>query len=160
MSNQGRIVESWYDEDDGITYLCRQTKWGMFEAWSACMEEDRDIQNKWDGFRFCELKIFAQELKARIKALKQRLKGMQIMYDNVTQSFSWTDPMETKMAEKMDNQIKALSREIFMLQSQYEAAIDKDNRRKYYDSVAEERRKIRNQTESEFNFTNFTPVEE
>lgn len=85
------VLEAWYD--DGFTYLKVHTKYGNFSAWAECKEQDSDVQNKWDGYKFCEYKIELQILKAKYKIFQERANGMRQMLDycRIVSLDSWTD---------------------------------------------------------------------
>ena len=72
-----------YDETDGSTYLKISNKYGTFHAFAEIDPVDEDIENRWDGFKFCEYKIHLKTLQAKIKKFKERLKGMDILLNSL-----------------------------------------------------------------------------
>lgn len=78
---RGKILDSYYDEYTGVSFVTKHTKYGTFSAEAYCHPEDRDIQNEWDGCRFAEFKCDVQALHEKIKMMKQRLIGMDQLID-------------------------------------------------------------------------------
>ena len=78
---RGKILESYYDGEEGFSSLTKHTKYGTFTAEAYCHPEDKDIQNEWDGCRFAEFKCDIQALHEKIKMMKQRLIGMDQLID-------------------------------------------------------------------------------
>ena len=78
---RGKILESYYDGEEGFSCVTKHTKYGTFTAEAYCHPEDKDIQNEWDGCRFAEFKCDMQALHEKIKMMKQRLIGMDQLID-------------------------------------------------------------------------------
>ena len=78
---RGKILESYYDGEEGFSSVTKHTKYGTFIAEAYCHPEDKDIQNEWDGCRFAEFKCDIQALHEKIKMMKQRLIGMDQLID-------------------------------------------------------------------------------
>lgn len=76
---KGKILDAWYEETDdelNESCICKETKYGTFTGYARPAEQDKDIANSWDGFRFAETKCDIQAYKARAKVMKERANGI------------------------------------------------------------------------------------
>ena len=112
---RGIILESWYDaaEDfldiDGnpihtqpTAHVIKETKYGTFYGRAVACEEDEDIANSWDGFRFAEMKCDIKASKAKAKLLRERAKGIKHALDVI--AFSDAELMFSECFEKLEHQ--------------------------------------------------------
>lgn len=76
---KGKILSCFYDEQIGIGYLEKATKYGTFEYTTFCDDEDFKKQNKWDAGHFAEYQCDLQALKEKNKWMGQRIIGMKQM---------------------------------------------------------------------------------
>lgn len=137
---RGKILESFFDEASGTSWVTKHTKYGTFTRYSYCHEEDKDIMNEWDGCRFAEAKCDLAALKEKNKMMHQRLIGMDQILD---------------ILEKDENAIKIhydLYNQVLDLRNSVEGQINVDTERyqkivknyqDYTDKVLKDRRKIR-----------------
>lgn len=152
-----QIIQANYDEETGITYLQSHNKYGTFAAQVQCREEDKDIQNRWDGFSFCEYKIRMQTLKKKYQTLQERLKGMRQMQWSATLSLKDNkDPecVENHYCKCSFNILKSIESSIYNTEKQMEEAKSQYLQMKngYYDFVEktlELRRYARNKIKNE-----------
>lgn len=75
-----KIQEFTYNAETGESTMWAVSPYGDLYASVKCAEEDKALQNQWDGYRFCEYKIAIQYLKYYCLWLKGRYKGV---YDAV-----------------------------------------------------------------------------
>ena len=71
-----QIVKAEYNPETGVSEMIKVNKYGCFHAKSVVHEEDADIANRWDGLRFCELKIDIEVAKAKATMLRERANGI------------------------------------------------------------------------------------
>lgn len=71
----GKILFAEYNEETGISTVCKQTKYGTYTKSVKVAEEDKDIANKYDGCYFAELKCDIAAYKRRAQNMKERAKG-------------------------------------------------------------------------------------
>lgn len=82
---EGKIIFR-YDKDTGYGHMNKQNRFGSFFASTAPVEEDYELKNEWDAQRFCELQCDIQYYKRKWQIARERAKGAQIVYDNLTQN--------------------------------------------------------------------------
>lgn len=83
---KGKIVESSFFPEIGMTKVVKATKYGTFRYVALCSAEDIDCLNEWDGYTFCEYQCDIQALKEKIKRMTQRFIGMKQMFYNFVDS--------------------------------------------------------------------------
>lgn len=132
---RGTIIESWYDTADDFldidgnlihtqptANVIKETKYGTFYGRAVACEEDEDIANSWDGFRFAEMKCDIKAYKAKAKMLRERAKGIKHAMDVI--AFSDAELMFSECYEKLERQYNVALNE-------YDKAVD------YYISLEE-----------------------
>lgn len=138
-----RVLSSYWDEDEKYAELTRATPYGILTAYAMADDEDYEYATSWDGFRICEARIKMQMLKCRIKEMNARLRGMQMMLDNISQSFTFSEDWELTMWRKMWRQMGALHTEILNAKEQYAAMTDKENFEGWCAALVRERKALR-----------------
>lgn len=140
------IIYSNYDEELGLTEVIAENKYGRFSAQAVCFEEDFNVQNRWDGFRLCEYKIYLQTLKAKYRKLMDRADGMFQMFERFDfESNIFNDEQLTKIFDYMYKQVRTARNEAYKVKDQYEAM--KKNYPMYCETILKERREMRNKIE-------------
>lgn len=134
---KGKILESYYAAENGLSVIIKQSKYGRFVGDAYCYEEDKDIQNQWDGCRLAEYKCDLQQLKVKLKEHQLRLKGMRIAYQNLAQN---TDETNEVML-KLNKQINIAQRDVDALKDKYNYL--KNNYSAYAEKILNERRSFR-----------------
>lgn len=142
------VIFANYHEKTGETILVLQNKYGTFTAKAQVHEKDRDIQNRWDGFKFCEYKIRIKTLKAKYKKLMARLEGMQILeerwcdwsfYKERNEDCYCLEDFET--AAFLFSQVRAAHKEAEEVKREYKALEEKYV--ELSEALLDERRKAR-----------------
>ena len=143
-----KILYADYEKETGFTNVTAENKYGTFHTFVHTEPEDFDIENRWDGFRFCDYKIYVETLKAKYKVLKERANGMATLVDRFCNS---------GRIDKSDNcledykwicrQLGIARREAEEVKQQYENM--KKNYPVYCDKVLQERRENRARIEKE-----------
>lgn len=125
MKYRGKILASEYNHFDAeydypafsCTELVKATPYGMMWADATTDEEDEEWGTSWDGFRICEYKIELQVMKERIRDYRQRLKGMQMMYNGVIQGIKLGE--NAGIISRMQRQMYAMNKELDKLVQEY-----------------------------------------
>lgn len=141
---KNKIIDSFYTED-GLTYLCIVNKYGIFDATAQVYPEDYDIENRWDGFKFCEYKIHLQILNAKIKKFKERLKGMDILLNNLASQIKEVGEYGDAQLELYyagERQRNILARDIAKLEIEYKEKMK--NYPVFCNNILNQRRELRN----------------
>lgn len=73
---KGQVVIESYDEATGESRYKIATKWGTFDHTVKCSEEDKDVENRFDGLRFARYLCYIDELRAKASAFEQRAIGI------------------------------------------------------------------------------------
>ena len=81
-----QIQEFTYSEETGKSTMFATSPYGDLHSSVTCAEEDKNLQNQWDGYRFCEYKIALQYLKYQCLWLKGRFQGA---YDAVNTVYNY-----------------------------------------------------------------------
>lgn len=71
-----QIIYAEYDKNTGVSRMKKSNKYGIFSAEAHVHPEDRGIENRWDGLRFCEYKIDIKTAKAKARILRERANGL------------------------------------------------------------------------------------
>lgn len=72
-----KLIESWFNEEDGVSYAKINTDSGEFEGWSQLHEEDKSISSTFAGCQYAETKAILKYMKHRIKILNERIKALE-----------------------------------------------------------------------------------
>lgn len=139
---RGKILESYYDGEEGFSSVTKHTKYGTFTAETYCHPEDRDIQNEWDGCRFAEAKCDIEALREKIKMMRQRLVGMDQILDILDR-----EQNAEKIYSSLYKDVLDLRNSVY---GQIEVDIEryetlKNNYNKFADTVLANRRKFRSE---------------
>lgn len=143
-----KILKAQYYPDTGHTQLKVHNKYGTFEAWVKVHPEDEEIENRWDGFKFCEYKIAIQTLKAKARVLLERVNGMAHLSRVLNKSgkMRWTDdiyPIEVLI----DSQVNAAERDYLRVRNQYKMM--EQRYPEFCEQILAERRKARDKFKNE-----------
>lgn len=143
-----KIIYAEYDAEKGTTVLTLQNKYGVFTAKCKTSYKDKDIQNRWDGFKFCEYKIHIQTLKAKHKKLLARAEAMEILYEQWAawsllkernEDFYCEEDFET--AEFLFDQVSVAFREAAEIKKEYNLLEQRYG--EVCDNILDQRRKAR-----------------
>lgn len=85
MSKHGsKIIFDHFNEEEGVTIVSRSSPQGVFTSLAFCAPEDRDVMNKWDGYRIADYKNSVLIHKTKANNFLQRAKGIKEAVDNVS----------------------------------------------------------------------------
>jgi len=108
-----KILECTYDKDTHLTYIKKQTPYGIFEAYTKPIEEDLDVANIWSGGVLAELKCDLKSLKREAYIKSQRVIGARnvlrtVIHNNIdNMTPEWWD-----FVVKLEREIDAQDRQI------------------------------------------------
>lgn len=71
-----KIIDAWYDEEDGISSVTLGTHWGVFTNTVKVDKEDEDVANRWDGCKFAHYLCVIDKLIAKGHAFIERSNGI------------------------------------------------------------------------------------
>lgn len=148
MIFNSKVIDSFYDkyENDSVSLVAIQNKWGRFVSTVYCLPEDMDIENKWDGQYFAEIKANIQSLYSKYKVMKERARGVETAYNNLAQGNDENDPI----MKKLYRQVMVARREAKNIKYQYETM--KEKFPEFTDKILNERRNFRKKQEDKENF--------
>ena len=116
---KGKILESQYNPGYS-SYVLKQTKYGAFSSEVFLHDEDKDIDNSFDGCRIAEFDCDTKAYKEKARWLRQRAIGARILY-------------ETNQTLIFDANIEEeLEKTVLMLENQADRAKEYYERRKDY----------------------------
>ena len=118
-----KLVDSWYNEENGESYAKINTDYGYFEAYSQLHEEDADIASRYAGCQYAETRAVLKYMKLRIKNLNLELKGLENCQKALEQKATY-NPQELG-CRTLRKQIHILKRERYNWQSKYKSLSDK-----------------------------------
>lgn len=72
-----KLIDSYFDEENGISYARINTDYGEFEGWSQLHEEDKSISSTFAGCQYAETKAILKYMKYRIKLINERIKALE-----------------------------------------------------------------------------------
>lgn len=78
-----QIIYAEYDKNTGVSRMKKSNKYGIFSAETHVHPEDKTIENRWDGLRFCEYKIDIKTAKVRSRILRERANGLKNAIANI-----------------------------------------------------------------------------
>lgn len=113
---RGTIIESFYNEEEGYSYLVKATKLGAFFADALADEEDREFATEWDGYKICEAKCDIMYYKEKAKVMRERYLGILYAYQNLTQ-----DGEESVDLDRLKRQVDVAYRDWKKAASQYKS---------------------------------------
>ena len=99
-----KIQEFTYCEDTGVSTMLAVSKYGNLYAEVKCAEEDKHLQNQWDGYRFCEYKIALQYLKYYCLWLEGRYKAVYDAVETVNDYLRAEDEDTWRLLQRIVNQ--------------------------------------------------------
>lgn len=71
-----KLIDSWYNEEDGISYAKIRTDYGEFEGYSELHEEDADIASRYAGCQYAETRAVLKYMKKRIQILAYQIQAL------------------------------------------------------------------------------------
>lgn len=89
-----KILEHWYDEQVGETYLKVATKYGEFSATAHCHKDDLPRASRFLGGQICETKCYIQALQAKKKTIQIQLNEARTIYNSIY--ISWLNKKATR----------------------------------------------------------------
>lgn len=134
---KGKILESQHNPGYD-SYILKHTKYGTFSSQVFLQEEDKDIENSFDGCRIAEYNADLQAYKMKAKMMRQRAIGAQTVYNNIAQSCTPED-LESDFMQKLARQVDYLRREADKAKDYYERMTD--YRPFFIDHLLDNRRK-------------------
>lgn len=140
-----KIQEFTYNEETGVSTMLAVCKYGELRSEVKCHESDKDVQNQWDGYRFCEYKITLQFMKCRVAELAARADGAQdaayTVYNNMERNGQLTQcAYETLLA--IERQADGYYKEWVKARDRYNEL--KDHYKEWCDGWLNDRRALRN----------------
>ena len=73
-----RICHSEFNSTTGISTVTIKTKLGKFTGKTKLHLDDKDYVSNYAGCQYAEMRALEQYMKAKIKIIKERLKGIEI----------------------------------------------------------------------------------
>lgn len=137
---RGTIIESYYNVEEGYSYLVKATKLGTFCAQSLADEEDREFATEWDGYKICEAKCDIDYYKEKAKVMRERYLGVLYAYQNLTQNGEVSLDLD-----RLKRQVDVAYRDWKKATSQYENM--KDSFTGYCTAIVNSRKVLRQQHE-------------
>lgn len=140
MTNvRGQISFSYWNPERLSAIVVKKTPYGAYTGVSMAAEEDSDIANEWDGYRFAECQCDMKYLKERSKRMYERYLGVKMAYNNLSQ----TEPTSAGAAEMLDK----LKRQMHIAKRDAERArLEYEHRKETYlsftNAVLAERRRL------------------
>lgn len=72
-----KIVESWFNEETGVSKVVINTDRGIFCGTAQLHEEDRDIASNFAGCEYAEMRAIVKYFKRRAKDTQIKITGLQ-----------------------------------------------------------------------------------
>ena len=104
-----KLIESYYDENDGLSYAKINTDYGEFEGWAQLHEEDNDIASRYAGCQYAERRAVLKYMKHRIKILAWQIQAL----NNCQNQFMGRASYNRNSVES-----RTLRKQIFILQKE------------------------------------------
>jgi hypothetical protein len=136
---KGKIIYSDYLPGYSST-VRKQTKYGEFCSEVFLQEEDKDIDNSFDGCRIAEFDCNLKATKEKAKWMRQRAIGARTLYNNIRNYY----PIEQNQYELLD----AIGAQAYYMEREADKARDyyermKDYRPIYIENLLKRRRETR-----------------
>lgn len=131
---KGKILESQYNPGYS-SYVLKQTKYGTFSSEVFLHDEDKDIDNSFDGCRIAEFDCDTKAYKEKAKWLRQRAIGARIM------AYNLIDVYTPEQRLKVIDQVNHLFKEADKAKEYYERR--KDYRPIFINNLLKRRREAR-----------------
>ena len=71
-----QLIDSWYNEEDGVSYAKINTDYGEFEGYAQLHDEDKEIASRYAGCQYAEIRAVLKYMKHRIKILAYQIKAL------------------------------------------------------------------------------------
>lgn len=71
-----KLIESYYNQETGISYAKINTDYGEFEGYAKLHEEDKEIASKYAGCQYAETRAVLKYMRNRIKILTYQIKAL------------------------------------------------------------------------------------
>ena len=141
---KGKILFAEYNEETGISTVCKQTKYGTFTKTVKVAEEDRDIANKYDGCYFAEMKCDLAAYKRRAQNMEERAKGAQHLVNVFCSGWQYDMDAEPFLLDLVDNAWREAARAretYYLLKDSYYALVENTlrQRRELRERIAKRR---------------------
>ena len=149
---RGKILDSQYNPGYS-SWVIKQTKYGTFDSEIFLDEEDKDIDNSFDGCRIAEFDCDLKAYKERAKWFYQRALGAKTIYNNVMNSlieidnktYIFDDEDARLVCDKFSNEVHHMFKEAEEAHEIYDRM--KDYRPIFIENILKNRREIRERTE-------------
>lgn len=128
-----KLIESYYDENDGLSYAKINTDYGEFEGWAQLHEEDNDIASRYAGCQYAEQRAVLKYMKHRIKILAWQIQALNNCQNQVE---------GRALYNRNSVESRALRKQIFILKN------EKKDWQSKYDSLQEKLLKDMNDRKS------------
>lgn len=140
MTNvRGQVLASYWNPELHSAIVVKKTPYGNYTGISIAEEEDADITNEWDGYRFAECKCDMKYLKERSKRMYERYLGIKMAYNNLSQTEP-TSAGAAEMLDKLKRQMHIAKRDAEQARQEYEHR--KETYVSFTDAVLAERRRL------------------
>ena len=101
-----KIINSFIDEETGISRIVIKNKYGEFCGFAFCNEKDKPTFSKYVGARYAEIKANMEFYKFRIKQEKIKLKAIKDLEKDIKHNISSLDSPEQKAIMRRINLAK------------------------------------------------------
>ena len=133
-----KLIDSWYNEEDGISYAKINTDYGEFEGYAQLHEEDKEIASRYAGCQYAETRAVLRYMKYRIKILAYQIKAL-INCQKQMEGRAAYNPQSVE-GRALRKQIYVLQAELKDWQSKYNSLHEKlyfsmDNRQKIVEKM-------------------------
>lgn len=128
-----KLIESYYDENDGLSYAKINTDYGEFEGLAQLHEEDNDIASRYAGCQYAEQRAVLKYMKHRIKILAWQIQALNNCQNQVE---------GRALYNRNSVESRALRKQIFILKN------EKKDWQSRYDSLQEKLLKDMNDRKS------------
>lgn len=146
---KGKILDSFYNPGYN-SWVQKQTKYGIFDSEVFLQEEDKELDNSFDGCRIAEFDCDLKAYKERAKWFYQRALGAKTIYNNVMNSlveidnknYIFDDEDVRLVCDKFSNEVHHMFKEAEKAREYYERM--KDYRPIFIRNLLTKRKEIRN----------------
>lgn len=138
---RGKILDSDYLEEIGVSFVEKATPYGNFYGEVYLHEDDADIANAWDGMRFAEMKCDIRAMKEKAKVMRQRAIGVEIALKNLDNA-KVNDPFTL---DNLERQVWAFRKEADRYKEIYEEM--RDSYQAYTQVILDRRRQLRDKVD-------------
>lgn len=104
-----KLLEAWYDENDGLSYAKINTDYGEFEGWAQLHEDDNEIASRYAGCQYAETRAVLKYMKHRIKILAWQIQALNNCQNQVE---------GRALYNRNSVESRALRKQIFILQKE------------------------------------------